>query len=226
MTDILIVEDNIELAELIQAFLFREGFSCYHALSAEAGLNWLKENKPQVILLDIMLPDMDGFAFCQSVRHHSRLPIFIMSARSTKTDQLMGFELGADDYMEKPIDPDILCAKIRALIARQKQVPKQSAIIISGALTVDKEARQVYLKDKRLELNVKEYELLILFIENAGKTLHKEYLFNQIWGMDSMSENQTLTVHIKMLRSKIEEETRQPKRILTVWGIGYRYEEI
>lgn len=226
MTDILIVEDNTELAELIQAFLFREGFSCYHVGSAEEGLDWLKENKPQVILLDIMLPDMDGFTFCQSVRRTSRLPIFIMSARSAKTDQLMGFELGADDYMEKPVDPDILCAKIRALIARQRQKPNQTSKIVSGELIIDKEAHRVYLKDKRLELNVKEYDLLMLFIENAGKTLHKEYLFNQIWGMDSMSENQTLTVHIKMLRSKIEEDARQPRRIQTVWGVGYRYEEI
>lgn len=226
MTDILIVEDNTELAELIQAFLFREGFSCYHVGSAEEGLEWLKENKPQVILLDIMLPDMDGFAFCQSVRRTSRLPIFIMSARSAKTDQLMGFELGADDYMEKPVDPDILCAKIRALIARQRQKPNQTSKFVSGELIIDKEARRVYLKEKRLELNVKEYDLLMLFIENAGKTLHKEYLFNQIWGMDSMSENQTLTVHIKMLRSKIEEDARQPRRIQTVWGVGYRYEEI
>lgn len=226
MTDILIVEDNTELAELIEAFLFREGFCCCHVKSAEEGLDWLKENKPQVILLDIMLPDMDGFAFCQNVRRTSRLPIFIMSARSAKTDQLMGFELGADDYMEKPVDPDILCAKIRALIARQRQKPNQTSKIVSGELIIDKEAHRVYLKDKRLELNVKEYDLLMLFIENAGRTLHKEYLFNQIWGMDSMSENQTLTVHIKMLRSKIEEDARQPRRIQTVWGVGYRYEEI
>lgn len=225
MTDILIVEDNMELAELIQAFLIREGFSCCHVVSGEEGLEWLDKYEPQVILLDIMLPKMDGFTFCQAVRRQSRIPIFIMSAKSDKTDKLMGFELGADDYIEKPVDPDILCAKIRALILRQNE-PKQTSHIISGQIHIDKEARQVYLKEKRLDLNVKEYQLLRLFIENTGKTLHKEYLFNQIWGMDSMSENQTLTVHIKMLRSKIEENPRQPKRIQTVWGVGYRYEEI
>ncbi|MEG0366975.1 MAG: response regulator transcription factor [Coprobacillus sp.] len=223
MANILLVEDNKELALLVQAFLKKEGFLCYHALSAEEAIDWLKENTPVVIILDIMLPGIDGFAFCQHVRHDSQVPILMMSAKSTKTDKLMGFELGADDYIEKPIDPDILCAKVKAITARLNHKPK---IIVSGSIQVDTDAHKVYLHKQELELNVKEYELLLLFIENAGKTLHKDYLFNQIWGMDSMSENQTLTVHIKMLRSKIESDSRNPQRIQTVWGVGYRYEEL
>lgn len=226
MKDILLVEDNKELAKLIQAFLNKEGFSCYHKTNGEQALNWLKDNSPHVILLDIMLPGMDGFAFCQAVRHISQIPIFIMSARSTKSDQLMGFELGADDYIEKPVDPDILVAKIKALSLRLKNQQNNLNTLVSGDIKINKDARKVYLKDKLLELNVKEYELLLLLVENAGKTLHKDYLFNQIWGCNSMSENQTLTVHIKMLRSQIEEDSRCPKRIKTVWGVGYRYEEI
>lgn len=226
MKDILLVEDNEELAVLIQAFLYKEGFSCYHAISSEIALEWLNNHQVKVILLDIMLPGMDGFAFCKSVRKVSRTPIFIMSARSSKADQLMGFELGADDYIEKPVDPDILVAKIKALFIRFDDPDNNSNLIISGDIKIDKDAHLVYLKDKIIDLNVKEFELLLLLVENAGKTLNKDYLFNQIWGYDSMSENQTLTVHIKMLRSQIEEDSRCPKRIKTVWGVGYRYEEV
>lgn len=226
MVDVLLVEDNWELAQLIQAFLKREGFLSYHVLNAEAGISWLKSNQAQIILLDIMLPGIDGFAFCQHVRHKSDIPIIMLSACSTKTDQLMGFELGADDYLEKPIDPDILCAKVRAVKARMNKQPMNLKIIVSGDIKLDLVSRTVYLKGKILNLNVKEYDLLSLLIQNEGKTLHKDYLFNEIWGSDSMSEIQTLTVHIKRLRIHIEDDPKHPKRIHTVWGVGYRYEEI
>ncbi|WP_270639815.1 response regulator transcription factor [Longibaculum muris] len=226
MADILLVEDNQELAELIQTFLSKEGWTCYHVINGEDALSWLFNHLPKVILLDIMLPGMDGFAFCQTVRQHSQIPIIMMSARSTKTDQLLGFELGADDYIEKPVDPDILCAKLRALFQRISSQQTKHNLLISKDITIDQEAHKVYLKNQLLDLNVKEYELLVLLVKNAGKTMHKDYLFNQIWGVDSQSENQTLTVHIKMLRTQIEDDPRHPKRIQTVWGVGYRYEEI
>lgn len=226
MTEILIVEDNKELAQLISAFLLKEGFSCMHVINGEDALIWLQTHTPKVILLDIMLPGIDGFAFCQRVRRISRVPIFIMSAKSTKADQLIGFELGIDDFIEKPVDPDILCAKIKALFLRTKDENFKKNVIITKNIKIDLRARKVYLKGKLLDLNVKEYELLLLLIQNNGKTLHKEYLFNEIWGMDSLSENQTLTVHIKMLRSHIEDDPKNPKRIQTVWGVGYRYEEL
>ena len=226
MADILLVEDNQELAELIHTFLSKEGWTCYHVINGEDVLSWLFNHLPKVILLDIMLPGMDGFAFCQTVRQHSQIPIIMMSARSTKTDQLLGFELGADDYIEKPVDPDILCAKLRALFQRISSQQTKHNLLVSKDITIDQEAHKVYLKNQLLDLNVKEYELLVLLVKNAGKTMHKDYLFNQIWGVDSQSENQTLTVHIKMLRTQIEDDPRHPKRIQTVWGVGYRYEEI
>ena len=133
---------------------------------------------------------------------------------------------GADDYVEKPVDMDILSAKIKALMRRNYSLKQENTLIHSGAVSIDKEAKQAFLNNKEIPLTVKEYELLLLLAENPGKTLSKEYLFNRIWGIDSFSENQTLTVHIKMLRDKIEEEPKKPKRIQTIWGIGYRYEEI
>lgn len=223
MIDILLIEDNIELAKLIKAFLEKEGFSLWHETTGESGIAWLEKHQPKLILLDIMLPGMDGFAVCQSIRIKQNLPIVIISAKSQRLDKLMGFELGADDYIEKPVDPDILCAKVKAIINRlYKAKTKQ---ITSGALLLDIDAHKVFLNKQLLELNAKEFELLLTLVQNEGKTLTKEYLFNQIWGMYSDSENQTLTVHIKMLRSKIEDDERHPKRIQTVWGVGYRYEK-
>lgn len=223
--DILLIEDNLELANLMQAFLKKEGFSLWHETSSEEALAWLADHQVKLILLDIMLPGMDGFAFCKSIRKAYDIPILIISAKSTKEDQLIGFQLGADDYIPKPVDTDILSAKIHALFARTYGRAQQM-MITSGSLSIDIDARKVFLHEQELDLNVKEYELLLCFVKHANKTLSKEYLFHQIWGMESESEEQTLTVHIKMLRKKIEEDPKCPQRIITVWGIGYRYEEL
>lgn len=226
MYDILLVEDNQELAQLIMDFLKVSGMSVYHVDSGEAAIKYLEKDTLKVVLLDIMLPGMDGFAVCREIRRKGNIPILIMSAKSGKSDKLAGYELGADDYIEKPIDPEIITAKIKVLMSRRYGVAFLGDTLVSGGLTIDKRARKVYLDERPVEMNVKEFRLLLLFAENPGKTLHKDFLFNEIWGMDSFSENQTLTVHIKMLRTKIEKDPRQPKRIQTVWGVGYRYEEL
>lgn len=226
MTDILIVEDHMELAELMATFLKRDGYQVHHVESGEEALIFLKEKKAKLMLLDIMLPGLDGFAICDKVRKENNIPIIILSARVDKEDKMNGFALGADDYMEKPVDVDILSAKVAALMKRNYDLKQNNTVLYSGALSIDKEEKQVFLLEKELILTLKEYELLLLFVENPGKTLSKEYLFGKIWGMDSLSENQTLTVHIKMLRDKIEENPKQPKRIITIWGVGYKYEEI
>lgn len=226
MKDILLVEDNDELAGLIQDFLLMEGYSVTRTADGEMAEAYLEQEMYKLLLLDIMLPDMDGFAVCCRVRRRWNLPILIMSARSGRADKLNGYELGADDYMEKPVDAEILIAKVKALLQRSYGIQTESAILASGDITLDLDARTAYMKGRRLELNGKEYELLLLLVKNPGKTLRKEYIFGQIWGIDSFSENQTLTVHIKMLRTKIEDNPREPKRIRTVWGVGYRYEEI
>ena len=225
VTDILLVEDNEELAALIQTFLKREGYSVEVSASAEEAFRFLKEHKVKLLLLDIMLPGIDGFGFCAAIRKESNVPVIIMSARVDKEDKMNGFALGADDYLEKPVDIDILLAKISALMRRNYDLKKDNTVLISGALSIDTDAKSVFLHGKELTMTVKEYELLLLFIKNPGRTLSKEYLFNQIWGIESFSENQTLTVHVKMLRDKIEDDPGKPERIKTVWGIGYRYEE-
>ena len=226
MVDILLVEDHGELNELMGIFLEKEGYLAKGVFSGEEALEYLKKEKVKLVILDISLPGMDGFAVCASIRESSNVPILFLSARVDKEDKMNGFLQGADDYVEKPVDMDLLCAKVKALMRRNYSLKQENTVIHSGALSIDKESKQVFLNNREIALTVKEYELLVLLAENPGKTLNKQYLFNQIWGMDSFSENQTLTVHIKMLRDKIEEEPKKPKRIQTVWGIGYKYEEI
>lgn len=226
MVDILLVEDNKELQKLIRAFLERDGYAVAAVSTGEEALDYLRAEPAKLMLLDIMLPGMDGFSLCNSVRKEDNIPIIILSACAKKEDQMNGFLLGADDYVEKPVDMDILLAKIGALMRRNYVLKQKNTVLYSGGLAIDKDAKRVTLDGKLLPMTIKEYELLLLLAENSGKVLRKEYLFNRIWGADSFSENQTLTVHIKMLRDKVEENPKQPKRIQTVWGVGYKYEEI
>lgn len=226
MFDILMVEDEKELAELLQIYMEKAGYTVKRASSGEEALACLEKEAAKMLLLDITLPGIDGFTVCSHVRKTASIPILIISARAGKEDQLNGFRLGADDYIEKPVDPDVLVAKIGSVFARAHGNPAKKDILISGNLTIDKSARRVYKNKEQIELNGKEYELLLLLAENPGKTLDKDFLFNRIWGVDSFSENQTLTVHIKMLRNKIEDDPKKPVHIKTVWGVGYCYEEI
>lgn len=220
MTDILIVEDNTELGNLLCDFLKAEDYTVHLVEKGEEAVAYFKEEEVRLVILDIMLPGMDGFEVCQKIREDYNTPILILSARVTKEDKLNGLLLGADDYMEKPYDIDIMLAKIKGIFKRRYAMEA----LADGNLKVDRVRRLVFYNDKELNLTAKEYELLILLMENKGKSLKKEWIFNKVWGFDSFSEPQTLTVHIKWLREKIEENPKEPKRILTVWGIGYRFE--
>lgn len=226
MTDILLVEDQQELNTLMCTFLERAGYQVKGVTTGEEALQFWKEDMAKLVILDVMLPQMDGFAVCSAIREQSSVPILFLSARVEKEAQMNGFLLGADDYVEKPIDMDILLAKVTALMKRNYDLKQKNMIVHSGAISIDKDKRQAFLDHRELTLTGKEYDLLLLLVENPGKTLHKDFLFDKIWGMDSFSENQTLTVHIKTLRDKIEEDSRHPRRIQTVWGVGYKYEEI
>lgn len=226
MVDLLLVEDNLELADLICTFLKKDGFSIINVDTGEKALEFLEKNVAKIVLLDIMLPGIDGFTVCSSIRKNHNTPIIIMSAKIDKEDKINGFTLGADDYIEKPVDIDILSAKVSALMKRNYELKAKRTIINSGAISINKNASEVYLSGKLLNMTSKEFELLLLLVENPSKTLRKDYIFNKIWGVESYSEDQTLTVHIKMLRDKIEDNPKKPKRIVTLWGVGYKYEEI
>lgn len=226
MTDILLVEDNRELSMLVEKFLKKDGYSVFVAEDGEKAVDIIKKEKFRCVLLDIMLLGIDGFAVCTAVRKAGNIPVIIMSAVVDKENKLKGYELGADDYIEKPIDIDLLRVKIRVMLKRAYQEFEDNSLITAGNLKIDTDAHKVFLEEKEIELNVKEFELLKLLVENKGKTLNKDYLFQEIWGADCFSENQTLTVHIKRLRDKLEKNPKKPDHILTVWGVGYKYEEI
>ncbi|MBR3920473.1 MAG: response regulator transcription factor [Oscillospiraceae bacterium] len=222
MTDILIVEDNKEISELLCDFLRRENYVVSVADTGEKALSLYERYGARLVVLDIMLPGIDGFAVCKKIREDSNTPILIVSAKTDKEDKLNGLIAGADDYIEKPYDIDIMLAKIGGIFKRRYALDE----IIDGEIRINKVSNSVYKNNVKIEMTSKEFDLLSLLIENKGKTLTKEYLFNQIWGSDSFSEQQTLTVHIKWLRRKIEDDPKNPKHIQTVWGVGYKYESV
>lgn len=219
MVDILVVEDNKELAGVLCDFLRAENYTVSAAENAEKSLALYERYGARLVVLDIMLPDKDGFYILEKIRAQSNTPVLIVSAKTAKDDKLLGLNLGADDYIEKPYDIDIMLAKIGGIFKRRYAADE----LADGGLRINKINRLVYKNDIPIEMTAKEFELLVLLIENKGRVLSKEYLFNTIWGSDSYSEQQTLTVHIKRLRQKIEENPKEPKKILTVWGVGYKY---
>lgn len=219
MVDILIVEDNKELADLLCGFLRAENYTVSIADTGEKALTLYERYGARLIILDILLPGMDGFAVCARIRKQSNTPILIVSAKGEKEDKLNGLMLGADDYIEKPYDIDIMLAKIKGIFKHRLSLEE----ICDGNLKINKSSHVVYKNDVPIDMTVKEFELLSILMENKGKVLSKEYLFEQIWGSDSLSEPQTLTVHIKWIRQKIEDDPKRPQKILTVWGMGYKY---
>lgn len=219
MTDILIVEDNKELATLLRDFLEAEGYVVSVADSGEKAMHLYDKYGAKLVVLDIMLPGMDGFAVCSKIRENSDTPIIIVSAKVQKDDKLNGLVLGADDYIEKPYDIDILMAKIKGIFKRRLAQDE----LVCGNLVLNRVDRTVKKDGILLDMTAKEFDLLELLVENKGKVLNKDYIFNTIWGSDSFSEQQTLTVHIKWLRSKIEEDSKNPTYIQTVWGVGYKF---
>lgn len=220
MADIIIVEDNVEIGNILCDFLRKEKYSVCLATTGEKALELFEKYGAKVFVLDIMLPGIDGLAVCSKVRETSNAYIIIASAKSEKEDKLTGLNLGADDYIEKPYDIDILLAKIKGVFKRKYAIEE----IHEGNLVLNTVNNILTVDGKPVTVTDKEFELLKLLIENKNTTLKKEYLFNTIWGSDSESELQTLTVHIKWLREKIEEDPKNPKHIITVWGSGYRYE--
>ena len=220
MLDILIVEDNDEIGKLLCDFLRKENYIVSVAPTGEKAMELYEKYGARVIVLDIMLPGMDGFAVCSKIRETSNTHILIASAKVEKDDKLKGLNLGADDYIEKPYDIDILIAKLKGIFKRKYGQEE----LVEGNIRLNTVHQSLYVNGQKKEVTEKEFELLKLLIENKNVTMKKEYLFNTVWGSDSVSEIQTLTVHIKWLREKIETEPKKPKHIITEWGVGYRFE--
>ena len=219
MVDILLVEDNAEICNLLADFLRAENYTVSIAKNGEKALSLYEKYGARLVLLDINLPGMDGFSVCEKMRKNDNIPIIILTARTDRDDKLNGILLGADDYIEKPFDIEILIAKIRGIFKRRLA----QDVISDGDITLNISNGTVQKNGKLISFSAKEFELLQILMQNKGQTLSKEFLFNRVWGIDSESEMQTLTVHIKYLREKIENDPKSPQKIITVWGKGYRW---
>ena len=220
MTDILIIEDDNELRGLLEDFMVAEGFQVKAVPTAEEGIAFLDSELARLILLDLMLPGIDGFAACSFIREHKDIPIIMMSARSDDESKLMGYKLGADDYIDKPISIQILTAKIRALLHRSETTVDAKEELQYENITIDISKRAVFRDGNECEIRGKLFDLLLYFMRNKGKLLLKEDLIDAVWG-DAFVEQSTLSVHVRWLRERIEEEPDNPNLIKTVWRKGY-----
>ena len=224
MTDILIIEDDEELRGLLCDFLEAEGYRVTGAATAEQGIEHLEGEPVRIILLDLMLPGIDGFTACSAIREHKDIPIIMMSARGDDESKLTGYKLGADDYLEKPVSVPILSAKVKALIHRSETYADTGEVINCGTVSVDTGKRQVYKNGKPCEIRGKLYDLLLFMVRNSGRLLLKDELYDAVWG-DAFVEPSTLNVHIRWLRERLEDEPDSPRIIKTVWRKGYIFGE-
>ena len=219
MTDILIVEDDNELSALLTDFLRAEGYTVTAVDSGKRAVQLFERYGAKLVVLDINLPDVNGFSVCSKLRENTETPILIVSCRTDKEDKLNGLDLGADDYIEKPYDIDILIAKIKGIFKRRYQRETVSA----DGVVLNLVTRKAVIDGTEFDLPAKEFDLLALLVENKDKALRKEYLFSAVWGSDSESELQTLAVHINRLRQKLGDDPKNARRLLTVWGVGYKF---
>lgn len=223
MTDILIIEDNEELGSLISDFLRREGWSVILKGSAEEGMEYLENEVVRLLLLDVMLPGKDGFEALSEIRKTRNMPVMIMSAKTDDESKIQGVEIGADDYVEKSVSIPVLTSKIKALMRRSYDVAEDKQILSAGEITVDVGARTVYKNEEKIDIMGKEFDLLVYLMENRGKALRKETIFNAVWGESCFSELSSLSVYVSWLRDKIEDDPKKPKYIKTVYKVGYQF---
>lgn len=223
MTDILVIEDNEELGKLISDFLKREGYSVMWEQSAEKGLDLLGKAAFKMLLLDVMLPGMDGYEALQEIRKNQKLPVMMMSARTDEQSKVLGFEVGADDYIDKPFSFQVLGLKIRALMKRSYDLAEDRQLLTYKNISIDVASKKVYRDGEEIQITGKEYELLEYMMRHPEQVLKKEKIFDEIWGVDCFSDVGSLNVHIRWLREKLEEDPRNPRLIRTVWRVGYQF---
>lgn len=228
MQRILIIEDEKNIAELEKDYLEMNGFVSDIATTGEEGLQFVNQHSYQLILLDLMLPNIDGFELCERLRQQVDIPILMVTARKEDIDKIRGFNRGADDYIVKPFNPSELVARVKAHISRYDRLtnkqPTRPMIQVKN-MQIDVEARRVFINEKEKILTAKEYDLLYFLAMNPNIVFSKEDLFEKIWGHDAIGDNTTVTVHIRKIREKIEKDSSQPQFIETIWGVGYRFQK-
>lgn len=222
MQHIILVEDDVRLSNLIQQFLQHNHFKVTVLHSGERAVNTIISQQPDLVILDVMLPRMDGFTICRNIRNQFTNPILFLTAKDSDFDHVRGLEIGADDYIIKPVEPHVLLARINMVLRRLKQSKKvESDVLTIGQLTIDKKSRQVNLAKSLIELTSHEFELLWLLASNAGEIRSRDYIHQQMIGREYDGFDRSVDVRISRLRKKLGDNTKTPFRILTVWGKGY-----
>lgn len=228
MKKILIIEDDNSIAAIERDYLIANGYNADIIMDGRDGLKSALFGMYDLILLDLMLPGMDGFEICRNIRNSLKTPILIVTAKKEDIDKIRGLGLGADDYIVKPFSPGELVARVKAHIAMFERLTSSNEEnnekeIMIGEIRINQNARRVYVKNIEIELKNKEYELLLFLVINADHVFSKEVLYERIWGMEAMGDSATIAVHINRLRDKLEEDPALPRYIETVWGAGYRF---
>ena len=219
---ILVVDDESRMRKLVRDFLSKSNFDVLEAADGEQAVDiFFKEKDIALIVLDVMMPKMDGWQVCREIRAYSKVPIIMLTAKTDERDELQGFQLGVDEYIAKPFSPKILVARIEAILRRTNQLGQEETLSCGG-ITVDKTAHQVRINGAEIELSYKEFELLTYFIENKGIALSREKILNNVWNYDYFGDARTIDTHVKKLRSKLGEHGNMIK---TIWGMGYKLSE-
>lgn len=217
---ILVVDDEQRMRKLVKDFLTREGFMVLEAADGEEAVDVFLANKDiAVVILDVMMPKMDGWQTCREIRQYSKVPIIMLTARGEETDELRGFELGVDEYISKPFSPKILVARVQALLRRTQASSEET--LAYGDIVLNRSAHEVTIEGKKIELSFKEFELLTYFMENKDIALSRERILNHVWDYDYFGDARTIDTHVKKLRSKMG---KCGKYIKTIWGMGYKFE--
>ena len=219
---ILVVDDESRMRKLIREFLLKSGYEVLEAEDGEKAVDTFMMVKDiSLIILDVMMPKMDGWQVCREIRKNSKVPIIMLTAKSSEADELKGFELGVDEYISKPFSPKILVARVEAVLRRSNAMTPDE-ILYAGDIVIDKSAHQVTVDGKVIELSYKEFELLTYFVENQGIALSREKILNNVWNYDYFGDARTIDTHVKKLRSKMGEKGGE--YIKTIWGMGYKFE--
>jgi DNA-binding response OmpR family regulator len=222
---VLVVEDDATVADVVARYLNLDGFDVVCVGDGQTALRAVDESAPDIVVLDIMLPGMDGLEVCRRLRATSAVPIIMLTARGDESDRVAGLELGADDYLTKPFSPRELVARINAIIRRSQTSAGTSAnhVVAAGDLEVDLGAHEVRRRGRRINLTAKEFELLAFLVTHPRRVFTRDELLEQVWGY-TFGDRSTVTVHVRRLREKIEADPTRPQRVATVWGVGYRFD--
>lgn len=225
--EILIVDDEPGIVRLIKMYLEREGFRTASAGTGAEAINAVSSNRPALVILDIMLPDIDGWDVCREIRRTTDVPIIMLTAREGDEDKVVGLEIGADDYVTKPFKPRELVARVKAILRRVRAAPAESNgdRLEYGDLAIDTAKREVRLSGELIPLRAKEYDLLVELARRPGVVFSREKLLQDVWGYDFYGDSGTIDVHVRRLRAKLNDDSSNPKFIETVWGVGYRLKE-